>query len=278
MRLLSPVILALIALLSLPPDKAMGQRCFDDVVCVDTRKSNSTVDFSVENRLHIPVEVTLDVEVENMVASKRMPYRAIFPGREKAYAMQLSAINSGRAWRYEYKIRWRNAGGYGAEHNANHVYSLPYANGTSHLVSQGFNGRLSHQNKHAIDWQMPVGTQVHAAREGMVVLTESSYKVGGKSERFKDMANYILIQHADGSIGAYFHLKYEGVFVRPGDSINKGQLIGLSGDTGFSSGPHLHFEVYVRGERLEIQTVPITFRTNTQDKSELVKGKSYTAQ
>src|SRR5690606_150933 len=71
-------------------------------------------------------------------------------------------------------------------------------------------------------------------------------------ERYGGRANYVRILHADGTMALYAHLKPEGVLVRVGQRVRQGQQIALSGNTGFSTAPHLHFVVQAnRGMRLE---------------------------
>ncbi|WP_298516703.1 M23 family metallopeptidase [uncultured Kordia sp.] len=132
-----------------------------------------------------------------------------------------------------------------AVHNDAYVYSLPVAIGKKVRISQGFNGKKSHSSiasKYAIDFDIPVGTEIYAAREGIVVYTITGYKkAGGKA--YVKKANKILILHDDGTFAAYSHLMYNGALVKKGDTVQRGQLIGYSGNTGYSSGPHLHFAV-----------------------------------
>lgn len=87
----------------------------------------------------------------------------------------------------------------------------------------------------ALDYGVPVGTEVYAAAEGVVFA--AGWSNGG-------LGNYVCIQHSGGMRTLYGH--GNGTFyVKPGDVVKKGQLIMLSGNTGNSSGPHLHFEVRV---------------------------------
>jgi murein DD-endopeptidase MepM/ murein hydrolase activator NlpD len=67
--------------------------------------------------------------------------------------------------------------------------------------------------------------------------------IGGLDEKFLDQGNHIIIRHSDGTLAKYWHLIKEGAFVEVGDDVNKGQVIGLSGNTGYSAFPHLHFKV-----------------------------------
>ncbi|WP_024889681.1 M23 family metallopeptidase [Luteimonas huabeiensis] len=125
-------------------------------------------------------------------------------------------------------------------------------------VAQGWGGRYSHadaQNLHAVDFAAPVGTPVLAARDGTVMQIESGYTEAGTGSEDLARANFVRILHDDGSMALYAHLDAGGVRVRPGQRVRRGERIARSGDTGFSSGPHLHFAVQAnRGMRLE--TVP----------------------
>jgi murein DD-endopeptidase MepM/ murein hydrolase activator NlpD len=123
-----------------------------------------------------------------------------------------------------------------------YIYNLPYKDGESYTVVQGYGGLFSHRNMAALDFDMPEGTPIHAAREGVVYAYKDKFNEGGPSTKYNGKANYIMIQHSDGSFGCYWHLKQYGVVVKTG-KISKGQLIGYSGSTGFVLKPHLHFSV-----------------------------------
>lgn len=127
-------------------------------------------------------------------------------------------------------------------------YALPFKRGHRYKVIQGYNGRYTHKNpdsRYAIDFQMPIGDTVCAARKGVIIKTQDKYTKGGRNRKFKPYANFILIYHEDGTVTQYVHLKHKGVLVKPGDIVEKGQAIGLSGNTGWSTEPHLHFSVYI---------------------------------
>ena len=81
------------------------------------------------------------------------------------------------------------------------------------------------------------------AREGIVVGAEGSNNRGGLSPDYRQYANYVIIEHSDGTMGNYYHLKQGGTAVRIGQKVAQGDLIGYSGNTGYTSGPHLHFSV-----------------------------------
>jgi hypothetical protein len=90
------------------------------------------------------------------------------------------------------------------------------------------------------------GQNVRAARDGTVyALLESESKNSYGSKDFcKDgVGNYLVIKHDDGTFGTYWHLSQNGVLVNVGDKVKRGDVIAISGNTGNSSTPHLHFDV-----------------------------------
>jgi murein DD-endopeptidase MepM/ murein hydrolase activator NlpD len=123
-----------------------------------------------------------------------------------------------------------------------YIYDLPYKEGSSHKVVQGYGGMFSHKYKAALDFSMPVGTPVYAARNGTVYSFKDDSDEGGPWPKYNNKANYMIIMHDDGSFGCYWHLQKNGVAVKKG-IVSKGQLIGYSGKTGFVLRPHLHFAV-----------------------------------
>ena len=128
-------------------------------------------------------------------------------------------------------------------------------------IDQGFGGSFSHndeQNRHALDFAADIGTPVFAARAGTVMQVEAGFRASGLAfGDYGTRANFIRLLHDDGSMALYAHLAADGVQVRIGQQVQAGQRIGLSGNTGFSTGPHLHFAVQVnRG----MQLVSIPFR------------------
>jgi murein DD-endopeptidase MepM/ murein hydrolase activator NlpD len=141
----------------------------------------------------------------------------------------------------EYSIHDLKAGKFKADSSP--VYLLPFEKGNKVFLIQAYESKMSHKGERALDFKVRKGTPVCAAREGIVIAArEDSDKGGLKPENLSD-GNYISIQHKDGSVAHYWHLKKDGVLVNAGDTIKAGQLIGVSGNTGYSAFPHLHFEV-----------------------------------
>ncbi|MEE9408618.1 MAG: M23 family metallopeptidase [Polaribacter sp.] len=128
-----------------------------------------------------------------------------------------------------------------------HNYGLPFLKEKKHKILQGNNGNFSHNkptSKYAIDFKMNIGQKICAIREGIVVNVKSNSNEGGGGEEYFKKANIIFIFHADGTFSQYGHLKKDGVLVKVGDTVKKGQVIGYSGNTGMSTEPHLHLVVY----------------------------------
>jgi murein DD-endopeptidase MepM/ murein hydrolase activator NlpD len=123
-----------------------------------------------------------------------------------------------------------------------YIYSLPFREGTKHRIVQGYGGLFSHKNIAAVDFEMPEGTPIYAAREGVVYTYKDQFIEGGPFFKYKNKSNFIIIKHTDESFGCYWHLKKDGVVAKKG-KVALGQLIGYSGATGFTLRPHLHFSV-----------------------------------
>ncbi|MBL7748036.1 MAG: M23 family metallopeptidase [Chitinophagaceae bacterium] len=129
------------------------------------------------------------------------------------------------------------------KHDSSYVYTLPFEHKKKVFLIQGYESMFSHKGERALDFKVKNGTTVCAARGGVVTAIRKDSDVGGlKPENLSD-GNYIFIQHDDGSVANYWHFKKDGVLVNVGDTVKTGQPIGLSGNTGYSAFPHLHFEV-----------------------------------
>jgi murein DD-endopeptidase MepM/ murein hydrolase activator NlpD len=233
----------------------------------------------VENRNACEVTVALTITAEKDVSVARITAQtATYPGNSQTEAARVSAAGPGAAWHGRYEFRWTK-GRMGAKHDGKILYVLPFEKGQSHQVIQSYNGHLTHRgpNRYAVDFAMSEGTTVCAAREGIVVDLKESSTTGGRDKKLTNQSNYVSIAHADGTIGEYHHLKHDGVLVEVGQRVTAGQPIALSGNTGYSTSPHLHFGVYSAANAESLQSHRITFTTGQGTIAEPREGKVYTA-
>src|SRR4030095_11393394 len=145
--------------------------------------------------------------------------------------------------------------------DTSYVYSLPYEEGSSHLIVQGYFGIFSHQERAALDFKMKRGTNILAVRDGVVIRVKEDGAKGGWSKKYRSQGNNIVIQHSDYSRSGYWHLQKDGALVNVGDTVKQGQVIGLSGKTGYAAMPHLHFIVWKFDTRGQWQQVATRFQT-----------------
>ncbi|HSE98038.1 MAG TPA: M23 family metallopeptidase [Blastocatellia bacterium] len=87
---------------------------------------------------------------------------------------------------------------------------------------------------------MPIGSPIIAARSGEVVHVVES---NNDATRKPGEENVVVIKHSNGTFARYYHLTKDGAIVKVGDLVKQGEKIALSGDSGASAGPHLHFDV-----------------------------------
>jgi murein DD-endopeptidase MepM/ murein hydrolase activator NlpD len=144
--------------------------------------------------------------------------------------------------------------------DTSYVYGLPFENGKAHFLVQGYFGKFSHKERAALDFKMKKGTKILAARDGVVTRVKEDGNQGGWSPKYRQYGNNIIIQHADNSRSGYWHIQKDGAIVNVGDTVKRGQVIALSGNTGYTAFPHLHFIVW-NSNRGQWQQVPTRFET-----------------
>jgi murein DD-endopeptidase MepM/ murein hydrolase activator NlpD len=145
--------------------------------------------------------------------------------------------------------------------DTSYVYALPYEEGEKHRIVQGYFGPFSHRDRAALDFKMKRGTKITAAREGVVTRVKEDGDRGGWNKKYSRHGNNIIITHPDGSRAGYWHLQLNGALVNVGDTVKRGQVIGLSGKTGYTAMPHLHFLVWTSRNR-QWQQVATRFETS----------------
>lgn len=231
---------------------ASAARADDEIarVALSLREGAGGVEAWAENRMAGPVEVLLSAPAGRRApaAEPALPARALLPAYERRLVTRLRATPSAA-------LPLRIVPGSPNAQPRDVEYAYPLQS-RELRIAQSWGGAHSHrdaENRHAVDFAIDEGTPVVAARAGTVMDLESGFSGAGRNAAADaGRANYVRILHNDGTMALYAHLKTGGVLVRLGQPVRKGEPIGLSGNTGFSAGPHLHFVVQVnRGMSLE---------------------------
>jgi len=228
------------------------------------------IEFTAHNEFHTPVEIRLEF-VEITGVSFPHPdqiLRWVIDPRSDQSLLILKVLEEAAAPQISYRFEYM-PGDPTASHQAREGYQAPFSSGLDFPITQAYPDAVTHQTLdsiYAVDIAMPIGTDVLAARDGVVFeVAADNYRGGTDKSRDEKAANIIRILHDDGTFSLYAHLNWNSIRVKPGDRVTAGQYIADSGNTGFSSGPHLHFSVQ-RNVGLSIESVPLVFKgSNAND-------------
>ena len=231
----SLVVIASALLLAVPA--ALSAKPF---VVVTEEKQGDQVSLyaTLQNTTCVSFEMTLTLT--NMKSSAPLPIVRDLT-QEKTLLTTLTKINPAEKWSFKYRFRLVVGRG-NARPDLAHVYKLPFSPESKFPLRSGYGGRAERQvaaNEYFLSWNMPEGTPVLAAREGTVVGIRDDSNEHGLTDEFRTRANLIVIEHADGTLAEYVHLKHQGVVVKLGQAVKTGELIGYSGNTGFTRTPNL---------------------------------------
>jgi hypothetical protein len=220
---------------------------------VQARSARDGVEFVAVNGCDCPVEFGIKA---TGAAGEESARGVVGPRSE--HTLLAVGIPAGGQVRFDYRYV---IGDPSATHAPPQPYRAPLAPAASYTVTQAPPDAFTHRDpvsRHAIDIAMPVGSAVHAAREGTVINVAHRYFRGGTQQAMMDEANFVQVLHDDGTSAVYAHLQLDSVRVRPGQRVERGEYIASSGNTGFSTGPHLHF-VVLRNAGLRSESVPVRF-------------------
>lgn len=253
----------------------------DSIVDVDHSFDNEIVTLTARNDFYAPVELRLEFTESRdlQLPGNEHPLAWVLPARTEMPILQLPITDGAIQPELSYQIRYM-PGDPRARHDATAPYRAPFAISTNHRITQAYPDGETHRTPdsfYAVDISMPIGTDVVAARAGIVFAVASThFRSGLDAETDGPAANVVRILHDDGTYAIYAHLNTNSIRVQPGEYVERGQYIADSGNTGFSSGPHLHFAV-VRNTGLQIASIPITFLGPNSGSIEPASGNILTA-
>jgi murein DD-endopeptidase MepM/ murein hydrolase activator NlpD len=205
-----------------------------------------------------PCRCVVEFAVKAITAAGPRSGRQVVAPESELDLLDVPAADGPSEVRYEYGYV---VGEPNVEHRPTVPYRAPFALAQSFRVTQAPPDAVTHSDpasRNAIDIAMPVGTAVHAAREGLVINVARNHFRSGLQLAAMSEANFVQVLHDDGTYAIYAHLQLDTVRVRPGQRVARGEYIANSGNTGFSSGPHLHF-VVLRNVGLRSESIPVTF-------------------
>ncbi len=198
-----------------------------------------------DNDEYSPVSAKIDFRLENLKSTNEDAIIFVVPANTKRHIItELKVIDRKKRVRLGFESIYNHGNHHLKKYDRNFNYYLPYGKGAEYWLSQGYDGATSHKGENALDFKMPIGTKVYAARGGVVVDIEEGYNKSCTEPECSKHNNYILIYHTDGTFAEYTHIKQNGAEVKVGDRIKIGQFIGYSGNVGWATGPHLHFIVF----------------------------------
>lgn len=208
-----------------------------------SRKDSISIYLVAHNKTPANITLKISIKETNQIQQKyiisSLDSLVILKAKTSDKKAYLNQINE------KYRLSYHFGDSLTSKHDDKYLYDFPFQKRKRYKLIQAWGGRFSHNNPksfHALDFKMNIGEPVHAARSGIVVRSIDNFTENGGRE-LQNNANTIIIKHEDNTFAYYVHLKPEGALVEVGQNIEKGELIGYSGNTGFSTRPHLHLVV-----------------------------------
>jgi murein DD-endopeptidase MepM/ murein hydrolase activator NlpD len=244
------------------------------------RSARSGVALVAQNTYFAPIQIAFRLRaLENVSEDTPRTGLIVLPPRSETELVLVGRAAEQGDLRFESEFQYL-PGEPGALHRPEQPYRLPYALSTAVRVSQAFPDTKTHTDlasRHAVDFVMPIGTDIFAARDGIVIEVASDFFESGTNPAVDGpRANVVRVLHNDGTMALYVHLNWNTIRVVPGQQVRRGEYLADSGNTGFSTGPHLHFVVQ-RNQGGSLIAVPLTFADASGAPVTLRTGETYTA-
>ena len=220
-------------------------------------------EYSFVNNIWGPIELELKLnDADNVTTEPPLPARLVLPGQAEQRLLTIRATDPGQG--FSYRLSYQQMIGPPLDRLPDEVnYYPPFPLGLQFPISQGFDNDQTHSeppNQYAVDIVMPIGTPILAARSGRIMDMEDNFHGAAQQERYLTRSNQIRILHDDGTMAVYAHLQPNSIRVRRGVNVKRGQWIANSGNTGYSSGPHLHFVIQLNAG-MSLESLPFRFVT-----------------
>jgi len=226
-----------------------------------------------ENNEFCPASIQLDFTLKNLrVVDKKHIY--LIPATEKKFLLTaVNVIQKNKGYSINYNYFAHRGNHLQQDFDQEYTYGLPYQEGERFILYQGYQGTSTHQGKNALDFTMPIGTPITAIRDGVVIKVVEGNSKSCKTPDCQQFNNYITIYHEDGTFAEYAHIKKDGAIPNPGDRVKQGEVIGYSGNVGYSSGPHLHLEIFLQKMKKR-QTLKTKFHIDSGQMAVYLKEKN----
>ncbi|MDH3647772.1 MAG: M23 family metallopeptidase [Gammaproteobacteria bacterium] len=157
-------------------------------------------------------------------------------------------------------------------------YVLPYPPNVSYTMFQGNCSQLGgHRDTFAYDFSHGMGDPITASRAGTVIIVNDNFS---DDDHIEGHENNVFVEHTDGTVVRYTHLMQDGAMVTVDQQVFQGDIVSLAGNSGNSSGPHLHFQVFRSRNFDKSNAIPVTFRNaigTARTNGELIEGQVYQA-
>lgn len=233
---------------------------------LDTRQSGREHVLSAINDGPAFITIAAQIQGSNVASDRDWPMVDVIPPHSSRRLARVFAANPAEG----YKFNTRYSHGFGNSKktpDAEFRYRLPLGDGTKTVVGQAPGGEITTHtgpdSLYAVDFSVAENTPVVAARDGTVIDVADNFTRGGEEADLLERANVVTLLHDDGSMASYVHLAPHSTKVKLGDKVSAGQMLAYSGNTGYSTGPHLHFAVTKATVRkngvVASESIPTTF-------------------
>ncbi len=241
----------------------------------NSEKTNTGFIILANNSEFCSVSVRIKFQLKNLLSSNGDEFIFLVPPKTNQFKItDFNIVNKNDGFSYSYDVVSTFGDVTLTKYDSNYQYGLPFEKGNEFQVQQGYFGKYTHQKERSLDIDMPKGTRVVAARKGMIISQVDYNNKHCTDPSCLKYNNYIDIIHVDGTIANYSHLKFKSCKYQAGDVVEEGYIIAESDQTGYTSGPHLHFIAYLPAFENK-KSISTLFKINNGDEFSLLQEKQF---